>query len=183
MAHDAFRALVNLSDSPMIHPYLLEQSFLTFLVSYIVASFPLGSSTGLGSWPAAPSSNSWRTRCYATLQSHSLSEVIGCPFRSSDPCSPDSLVCGAVLSHTIPCRQLCTPYPVSGWERDKCTRATSTRRRVRTGREHRFQYSARQAPAQERTPLSRERVCKSDHGTVYNPLFALTKAKDGHDAS
>ncbi|KAH9000197.1 DUF383-domain-containing protein [Lactarius akahatsu] len=36
VAHDAFRALINLSDSPMIHPYLLEQSFLTFLVSYIV---------------------------------------------------------------------------------------------------------------------------------------------------
>lgn len=36
VAHDAFRALINLSDSPMIHPFLLEQSFLTFLVSYIV---------------------------------------------------------------------------------------------------------------------------------------------------
>ena len=183
MAHDAFRALVNLSDSPIIQPYLLEQSFLTFLVSYIVASLPLGSSTGLGSWPVAPSSNSWRTRCYAALQSHSLSEVIDCPFGSSDPCSPDSLVCGAVLSHTIPCRQLRTPCPVSGWERDKCTRATSARRRVRAGRKHRFQRSARQAPAQERTPLSRERVCKSDHGTVYNPLLALAKAEDGRDVA
>ncbi|KAH9992766.1 hypothetical protein BJV74DRAFT_396533 [Russula compacta] len=36
IAHDAFRALVNLSDSPMVHPYLIESSFFTFLVSYIV---------------------------------------------------------------------------------------------------------------------------------------------------
>ncbi|KAI0305999.1 hypothetical protein B0F90DRAFT_1874081 [Multifurca ochricompacta] len=36
IAHDAFRALVNLSDSSIIHPYLIDQSFLTFLVSYIV---------------------------------------------------------------------------------------------------------------------------------------------------
>ncbi|KAH9066564.1 DUF383-domain-containing protein [Lactarius vividus] len=42
VAHDAFRALINLSDSPMIHPYLLEQSFLTFLVSYIHPQATLG---------------------------------------------------------------------------------------------------------------------------------------------
>jgi len=36
IAHDAFRALVNLSDSPKLHPHLIEPSFLTFLVSYIV---------------------------------------------------------------------------------------------------------------------------------------------------
>ncbi|KAI9464518.1 DUF383-domain-containing protein [Lactarius psammicola] len=42
VAHDAFRALINLSDSPMIHPYLLEQSFLTFLVSYIHPKATLG---------------------------------------------------------------------------------------------------------------------------------------------
>jgi len=36
VAHDAFRALVNLSDSPMIHPHLIEPPFFTFLVSYIV---------------------------------------------------------------------------------------------------------------------------------------------------
>ncbi|KAH9004594.1 DUF383-domain-containing protein [Lactarius hatsudake] len=42
VAHDAFRALVNLSDSPMVHPYLLEQSFLTFLVSYIHPQATLG---------------------------------------------------------------------------------------------------------------------------------------------
>jgi hypothetical protein len=38
IAHDAFRALVNLSDSPVIHPHLIEQSFFTFLVSYIAVS-------------------------------------------------------------------------------------------------------------------------------------------------
>jgi len=38
IAHDAFRALVNLSDSPMIHPHLAEPPFLTFLVSYVVVS-------------------------------------------------------------------------------------------------------------------------------------------------
>ncbi|KAH9967398.1 DUF383-domain-containing protein [Russula dissimulans] len=36
IAHDAFRALVNLSDSPILHPHLIEPSFFTFLVSYIV---------------------------------------------------------------------------------------------------------------------------------------------------
>jgi hypothetical protein len=29
---------VNLSDSPMIHPHLIEPPFFTFLVSYIVVS-------------------------------------------------------------------------------------------------------------------------------------------------
>ncbi|KAG6888749.1 hypothetical protein C0995_006220 [Termitomyces sp. Mi166 len=36
IAHDAFRALVNLSDSPLIVASLSEPSFLTFLVSYII---------------------------------------------------------------------------------------------------------------------------------------------------
>ncbi|KAF8836959.1 DUF383-domain-containing protein [Paxillus ammoniavirescens] len=36
VAHDAFRALVNLSDSPLLVPFLMEQSFLVFLVSYIL---------------------------------------------------------------------------------------------------------------------------------------------------
>ncbi|KAI6014064.1 hypothetical protein BKA83DRAFT_4353645 [Pisolithus microcarpus] len=35
-AHDAFRALVNLSDSTVLAPFLVEQSFLTYLVSYIL---------------------------------------------------------------------------------------------------------------------------------------------------
>ncbi|KAI6001225.1 hypothetical protein EDD15DRAFT_2385862 [Pisolithus albus] len=35
-AHDAFRALVNLSDSTVLVPFLVEQSFLTYLVSYIL---------------------------------------------------------------------------------------------------------------------------------------------------
>ncbi|KAI6044448.1 hypothetical protein EDC04DRAFT_2642640 [Pisolithus marmoratus] len=35
-AHDAFRALVNLSDSTFLVPFLIEKSFLTFLVSYIL---------------------------------------------------------------------------------------------------------------------------------------------------
>lgn len=35
-AHDAFRALVNLSDSALLVPFLMEPSFLTFLVSYIL---------------------------------------------------------------------------------------------------------------------------------------------------
>jgi hypothetical protein len=38
VAHDAFRALVNLSDSAMIHPHLIEPPFFIFLVSYIVVS-------------------------------------------------------------------------------------------------------------------------------------------------
>ena len=42
VAHDAFRALVNLSDSPIIHPHLIEPPFFTFLVSYIVVSSSLG---------------------------------------------------------------------------------------------------------------------------------------------
>ncbi|KAG2067749.1 DUF383-domain-containing protein [Suillus decipiens] len=36
VAHDAFRALVNLSDSPLLVPFLSEPTFLTFLVSYIL---------------------------------------------------------------------------------------------------------------------------------------------------
>ncbi|KAF9244125.1 hypothetical protein BU15DRAFT_71690 [Melanogaster broomeanus] len=36
VAHDAFRALVNLSDSPLLVPFLIEPSFLAFLVSYIL---------------------------------------------------------------------------------------------------------------------------------------------------
>ncbi|KAI9573854.1 hypothetical protein HD554DRAFT_560929 [Boletus coccyginus] len=36
IAHDAFRALVNLSDSPLLVPFLSEPSFLEFLVSYIL---------------------------------------------------------------------------------------------------------------------------------------------------
>ncbi|TFK25130.1 cytoplasmic protein [Coprinopsis marcescibilis] len=36
IAHDAFRALVNLSDSPMLIGPLSDPSFLTFIVSYIV---------------------------------------------------------------------------------------------------------------------------------------------------
>ncbi|KAI0285979.1 hypothetical protein BGY98DRAFT_944302 [Russula aff. rugulosa BPL654] len=36
VAHDAFRALVNLSDSAIIHPYLIEPPFFTFLVSYML---------------------------------------------------------------------------------------------------------------------------------------------------
>ncbi|TFK39500.1 hypothetical protein BDQ12DRAFT_698154 [Crucibulum laeve] len=36
VAHDAFRALVNLSDSPLLVPHLSDPSFLNFLVSYII---------------------------------------------------------------------------------------------------------------------------------------------------
>ncbi|KAF9461493.1 hypothetical protein BDZ94DRAFT_1283435 [Collybia nuda] len=36
IAHDAFRALVNLSDSPLLVASLSEHSFLTFIVSYII---------------------------------------------------------------------------------------------------------------------------------------------------
>ncbi|KAH7885751.1 hypothetical protein F5I97DRAFT_1875120 [Phlebopus sp. FC_14] len=36
VAHDAFRALVNLTDSPLLVPFLSEPSFLAFLVSYIL---------------------------------------------------------------------------------------------------------------------------------------------------
>ncbi|KAG8718320.1 hypothetical protein FRC08_005466 [Ceratobasidium sp. 394] len=36
IAHDAFRALVNLSDSSLIVPYLSEPQFLEFLVAYIL---------------------------------------------------------------------------------------------------------------------------------------------------
>ncbi|KIK91846.1 hypothetical protein PAXRUDRAFT_26903 [Paxillus rubicundulus Ve08.2h10] len=36
VAHDAFRALVNLSDSPLLVPFLTEPSFLVFLASYIL---------------------------------------------------------------------------------------------------------------------------------------------------
>ncbi|KAJ7493163.1 hypothetical protein B0H11DRAFT_2156243 [Mycena galericulata] len=36
VSHDAFRALVNLSDSPMLVSTLSEPAFLTFIVSYIV---------------------------------------------------------------------------------------------------------------------------------------------------
>ncbi|KAF7430494.1 hypothetical protein PC9H_006202 [Pleurotus ostreatus] len=37
VAHDAFRALVNLSDSPLLVPALSEPLFLNFLVSYILS--------------------------------------------------------------------------------------------------------------------------------------------------
>ncbi|KAA1468932.1 DUF383-domain-containing protein [Dentipellis sp. KUC8613] len=37
VAHDAFRALVNLSDSPLLSAFLSEKSFLSFLVSYIIS--------------------------------------------------------------------------------------------------------------------------------------------------
>ncbi|CAK5273626.1 unnamed protein product [Mycena citricolor] len=36
VSHDAFRALVNLSDSPMLASTLSEPSFLSFIVSYII---------------------------------------------------------------------------------------------------------------------------------------------------
>ncbi|KAJ7483298.1 hypothetical protein FB451DRAFT_1234021 [Mycena latifolia] len=36
VSHDAFRALVNLSDSPMLVATLSEPAFLTFIVSYII---------------------------------------------------------------------------------------------------------------------------------------------------
>ncbi|KAH8104073.1 DUF383-domain-containing protein [Cristinia sonorae] len=36
VAHDAFRALVNLSDNPVLIPSLSEQTFVTFIVSYIL---------------------------------------------------------------------------------------------------------------------------------------------------
>ncbi|KII87460.1 hypothetical protein PLICRDRAFT_43099 [Plicaturopsis crispa FD-325 SS-3] len=36
VAHDAFRALVNLSDSPLLVPHLIEPSFLAYVVSYII---------------------------------------------------------------------------------------------------------------------------------------------------
>jgi hypothetical protein len=38
IAHDAFRSLVNLSDSPIWVTPLSEESFLVFLVSYILVS-------------------------------------------------------------------------------------------------------------------------------------------------
>ncbi|KAG8954878.1 hypothetical protein FRC04_010361 [Tulasnella sp. 424] len=36
IAHDAFKALVNLSDSALVTPFLSDSSFLTFLVSYAI---------------------------------------------------------------------------------------------------------------------------------------------------
>lgn len=41
IAHDAFRALVNLSDSSLLVASLTEQTFITFLVSYIVVRLTL----------------------------------------------------------------------------------------------------------------------------------------------
>lgn len=38
IAHDAFRALVNLSDAPQLTNSLGERDFLAFLCSYIIAS-------------------------------------------------------------------------------------------------------------------------------------------------
>jgi hypothetical protein len=38
VAHDAFRALVNLSDSPLLVSSLSEPTFLTFIVAYIIVS-------------------------------------------------------------------------------------------------------------------------------------------------
>lgn len=40
-AHDAFRALVNLSDNSMVQSPLSEPTFLTFLVAYILVSITL----------------------------------------------------------------------------------------------------------------------------------------------
>lgn len=39
IAHDAFRALVNLTDSPLWIVPLSDESFLSFLVSYILVSY------------------------------------------------------------------------------------------------------------------------------------------------
>ncbi|KAI0321559.1 DUF383-domain-containing protein [Amylostereum chailletii] len=47
IAHDAFRALVNLTDSPLLAASLSEPSFLKFIVSYIVN--PAGTLADLGS--------------------------------------------------------------------------------------------------------------------------------------
>lgn len=49
VAHDAFRALVNLSDSPLLISPLSEISFINFLVSYIIVCFLL-SNQNLSSW-------------------------------------------------------------------------------------------------------------------------------------
>lgn len=38
IAHDAFKALVNLSDTLMVARHLVDESFLTFLVSYTAVS-------------------------------------------------------------------------------------------------------------------------------------------------
>ena len=38
IAHDAFRALINLSDSQLLEGALSESLFLQFLVSYIIVS-------------------------------------------------------------------------------------------------------------------------------------------------
>ncbi len=42
-AHDAFRALVNLSDNSFVSASLAEKSFFSFLVSYILVSATLSS--------------------------------------------------------------------------------------------------------------------------------------------
>lgn len=43
VAHDAFKALVNLSDSPLLVATLSEPSFLNFIVSYIIVSSSVAS--------------------------------------------------------------------------------------------------------------------------------------------
>ena len=47
IAHDAFRALVNLSDSPLLLVPLSEISFLTFIVSYIIVCAVIHSTNSL----------------------------------------------------------------------------------------------------------------------------------------
>ncbi|KAF8141929.1 hypothetical protein EV363DRAFT_1150381 [Boletus edulis] len=103
IAHDAFRALVNLSDSPLLVPFLTEPSFLAFLVSYILnpdailadlASMLLSNLTGSSVACAAllslqiqvvPLTSTTCPISYHPMQSRSATCSAPVPYPSTDP--------------------------------------------------------------------------------------------------
>ncbi|CAE6402487.1 unnamed protein product [Rhizoctonia solani] len=62
IAHNAFRALVNLSDSALVVPFLGEPKFLEFLVAYILLENDHPVASRASTAPVPPSTGSTRTR-------------------------------------------------------------------------------------------------------------------------
>lgn len=83
---------MNLSDSPLLVPFLSEPSFLEFLVSYIlVRHSPLPWLRGSPSLLAEPGCNSRRSGIDAFVKSHQLVVGMRCSVISADPCHPVDL--------------------------------------------------------------------------------------------
>lgn len=134
VAHDAFKALVNLSDSPMLVSTLSETSFLAFIVSYIIVSpVPCSGDRYSSSLVQESPSHSRRSCLDALVKSHSISSSL-CKIAVTDgQCHSRFQISQRVLPNSIPLCNLCFSRAISFGRISRSTGAASPVGRICRG--------------------------------------------------